>query len=114
VAEEELWSCLCPMWPLLLLPGGCTPGLDFFANDNTKSPIVMSTEGPKLSPRKGRWPKDEKKRAIRRRQLEVATQYKKAKKRQDGSSGPASKTRHIDPASEEGRRIIALLSDPHR
>lgn len=69
----------------------------------------MVIEGQKLSPGKGKWPKDRRKRAIRKRQLEVAAEYKKAKKRQEGTSGPASKVRRIDPSSEEGRALAIRL-----
>ena len=55
--------------------------------------------GPPLSPKKGRWPKSEKKRAVRRRQLEAAAEYKKAANR--GSFGPASRVRRIDPKTGE-------------
>lgn len=59
----------------------------------------MGIIGVPLSPKKGRWPKSEKKRATRRRALDAATEYKKAINR--GSFGPASKVRRIDPKTGE-------------
>ena len=52
-----------------------------------------------LAPKKGRWPKSKKKRALRRYLLNAATEYKKAANR--GSFGPASKVRRIDPKTGE-------------
>jgi hypothetical protein len=47
--------------------------------------------------RKGRWPKSPVKVARKRAQLEAAERYKAAVKARDGSSGPASPVRRIDP-----------------
>ena len=58
----------------------------------------MGIIGIPISPQKSRWPKDERKRALRRAQLEKAGQFKKALNRQlYGSQGAASRVRHIDP-----------------
>ena len=66
----------------------------------------MAVIGIPLSPGKGRWPKSEKKRAMRRYQLTAAAEYKKAISR--GSFGAASKVRRIDPAT--GEEIIDPFS----
>lgn len=55
----------------------------------------MGTEGPKLSPGKGRWPKSEAKRAFRRYRLAAATEYKEAKLRHLGTHGAANKGRQL-------------------
>jgi hypothetical protein len=58
---------------------------------------------------KGRWPKSERKRAIRRRNLKAAAEYKKAIERRDGSSGAASPCKRIDPKTGE---VIEVLNRP--
>lgn len=47
---------------------------------------------------KRRMPKCPIKRARRRAELEAAGEYKRAMKARDGSQGPASRVRRIDPA----------------
>jgi hypothetical protein len=50
-----------------------------------------------LSP-KGTWPKDERKRVLRRAQLKKAGEFKKAlNRRRYGTLGAASRVRHINP-----------------
>jgi hypothetical protein len=60
----------------------------------------MEIEGPKLSPGKGRWPKSERKQALRKYRLNAATEYKRAaERRKYGTLGAASPVRRIDPAT---------------
>ncbi len=58
----------------------------------------MSIITPKISPGKGRWPKDDAKRGRRKALLEAGEAHKKASARKHGSQGAASPVRHIDPA----------------
>ena len=66
----------------------------------------MQLKGVPLSPSKGRWPKTEKKRALRRYQLDAASNYREAMQRRDGSSGAASPVRRIDPLTGEVIEVI--------
>jgi hypothetical protein len=60
----------------------------------------MGIERLRLSPGKDRWPKSERKQALRRYQLDAATEYKRASdRRRYGTLGAASPVRKIDPAS---------------
>lgn len=61
----------------------------------------MTIITPRLGPQKGRWPKNENKRALRRYQLEAAAEYARARKRRDGSQGAASPVRIIDPRQRQ-------------
>lgn len=56
----------------------------------------MSIITPKLSPGKGRWPKNKNKRALLKYRYAAATAFKKATERKHGSQGAASKVRHIN------------------
>jgi hypothetical protein len=63
--------------------------------------------GVPLAPKKGRWPKSKKKRALLRYQLKAAGEYKKTLRRWcDGSSGAASPVRRIDPVTGEITEVI--------
>lgn len=66
----------------------------------------MTITVPKLSPAKGRWPKSERKRALRRYQLEAAEAYKDALRRRDGSSGATSPVKRIDPETGEVITVV--------
>ena len=62
----------------------------------------MQMKGVPLAPKKGTWPKSEHKRAMRRYQLDAASNYKKALQRRDGSSGAASPMRHVYNRDRDG------------
>jgi hypothetical protein len=66
----------------------------------------MLLKGVPLSPAKGRWPKSERKRALRRYLLDAASNYREAMQRRDGSSGAASPVRKIDPVTGEVIEVI--------
>lgn len=71
----------------------------------------MRIDHAPLAPRKGRWPKGKAARARRRRLLELATQYKRARERERyGTQGAASPCRRIDPTTGE----VTELVTPHR
>jgi hypothetical protein len=72
----------------------------------------MTIVTPKLSPGKGGWSKSERKRALRRYQLNAAGAYKDAINRRDGSQGAASPVRKIDPVT--GKVIALSLGVPSR
>lgn len=60
----------------------------------------MGIENWKLSPGKGRWPKDPNKHALRRYRLDAAKAARHAsERRRYGTLGAASPVRKIDPAS---------------
>jgi hypothetical protein len=60
----------------------------------------MVIEYSRLSPGKGRWPKDPHKRALRKYQLDAATKYKRANEYyRYGTLGAASSGHSIDPAT---------------
>jgi hypothetical protein len=57
-------------------------------------------ENWKLIPGKGRWPKDPRKRALRKYQLDAAAEYKRANEYyRYGTLGAASSGHSIDPAA---------------
>jgi hypothetical protein len=62
----------------------------------------MQIKTIRLAPRKGRWPKSPRKRALRRYLLEAAGNYKKARQRRYGSSGAASAVRHVYNRDRDG------------
>jgi hypothetical protein len=72
----------------------------------------MSLHVPKISPGKGRWPKGEKKRAARKRNLSAAASIKTAIERQSGfyrSSGAASPCRQVELTDVEAAALLARL-----
>jgi hypothetical protein len=70
---------------------------------------------PKLSPGKGRFPKSNQKRAMRRYLLEAGGAYKRAVARGAGlhrSAGAASECRTVDLDSPEGRALLDKYRGP--
>lgn len=59
--------------------------------------------------KKGRFPKSSIRAERQRYLLERAAEVKAAIRARDGSQGPASRVRRIDPNSPEGRAIAAKL-----
>jgi len=62
---------------------------------------------------RGRWPRSEARRAARRRLLDAAAEYRRARERRRyGTLGTASRGRHVDPATltAEERERLGLVS----
>jgi len=79
------------------------------AKQQPRKNSTMSIITPSLSPGKGRWPKSQRKRAVRRYLFEAASEYKRARLRQLGTFGPASPVRRIDP---KAGKVIEVPGGP--